>query len=287
MLKKTYSVVEGPPPPPTFEEYAVIASNEFLGLLDTDPSEAAVQDFLERNPCFVPGATHPGSHGPLHDALISQPKLPGLDERFPDFLWITKHSATLFPVLIEIERPGKKLFRADGVPTSEFTQARHQLTEWRAWFANPVNVLKFFEEYGVPDNWHRDHEIRARFILVMGRRDEFSNDPARQRNRAGLLPAPDEELMSYDRLTPQFTRRDSVTVRAKGAGRYHVNRIMPTLKHSPIDAERLRCFDGFEDAIRSEARISPERQRFLLERVPYWTSWANSRQGGIIGPESE
>ena len=256
VLQKTYSMAKGPPPL-SFEDYAATATAEFHGLLDSNPSEAAVQDFLERNPCFVPGAMYPGSHGPLHEVLIAQPQLPGLSERLPDFLWITKHSATVFPMLIEIERPDKKVFRADGVPTSDFTQARHQLTEWRAWFADPVNVLKFFAEYGVPDDWHRDHSIQARFILVMGRRAEFSNDPVRQRNRPGLMPAHDEELMSYDRLTPESALRYGVTVRAKGAGHYHVERVMPTLKHDPHWAGRLRYLDGFEEAIRSESRISP------------------------------
>jgi hypothetical protein len=286
MLGKTYKVAEGPPAP-SFEHYAATATDEFRSLIDSNPGEAAVQRFLERNPCFVPGATYPGSHGPLHDALISQPKLPGLSERLPDFLWITKHSSTLFPVLIEIERPGKRIFKANGVPSSEFTQARHQLTEWRAWFADPVNVLKFFAEYGVPDGWHRDHSLQVRFILVMGRRSEFSDDPVRQRNLAGLLPAHDEDLMSYDRLAPEPALCHGITVRAKGGGRYQVQQIMPTLKHDPMGAGRLLYIEGFDEAIRSEARMTPERRRFLSERVPYWTDWAKSPLRGIIGPDSE
>lgn len=43
-------------------------------------------------------------------AVISKPKLPGLSDRQPDFMWIATDSVALYPILIEIETPQKKWF---------------------------------------------------------------------------------------------------------------------------------------------------------------------------------
>src|SRR5690606_37232206 len=99
---------------------------EYAELLSREPDERAVQKFLEQNPSMVPGAWTPGAgsgHGPLYDALISQPPLHGFNARVPDFMWLSHNSSAWFPAMIEIERPDKLVYTAAEVPTSFFTQA--------------------------------------------------------------------------------------------------------------------------------------------------------------------
>lgn len=96
--------------------------------------EDKFQEFFEKNPGFIPGAFNmfgESGHGSLRLALISQPKIAGLFDRFADFMWLAKDSMNFNPIIVEIEAPNKKLFTKNGTPHSDFTKAKNQLTEWK------------------------------------------------------------------------------------------------------------------------------------------------------------
>ena len=115
------------PPHIAVDEYAISCTEKFSELLCSDPDESAVQEFLEKHPWLVPGHATlgtPSGHFPLHCSLITQPKLPGQHVRFPDFMWIAVHSGAWFPTLIEIERPGKKIYRKMATPLQIFRKLR-------------------------------------------------------------------------------------------------------------------------------------------------------------------
>ena len=271
----TYELEAGPPPMHE-EECRAAAEAELAELLASDPPEPEIQRLLERNPALVPGAWTPGrpsGHPPLHDALIVQPELPGLRSKFPDFMWIASHSGTWFPTLVEIERPGKQIFRSRGRLTSEFTEARNQLAQWRAWFDRPENVQKFIVEYGVPDRMARWRSMRLHMILVFGRREEFSEDAELSRQRSSLMPGADEELVSYDRLHFDEGLRDCISVRAKGDGAFEAVAIPRGFTLGPASASRLRRIRGIRQAIEA-SEIADDRREFLLRRVGYWREWA-------------
>src|SRR5262245_51730001 len=108
-LQRRFEIVKGPPAE-EFEAYAVRARLEYMGLLDQSADEPRMQSFFERNPCFVPGVRAVGAYSsafPAHSILISQPRLSGLRERRPDFMWLAVNSVACHPTLIEIERPTK------------------------------------------------------------------------------------------------------------------------------------------------------------------------------------
>jgi hypothetical protein len=133
-FQKTYQIARGPAAE-TFDAYAAKVSVDYAALLNADPDETIVQHFLEANPCLVPGMRSLDvlpSTFPNHALLISQPMLPGLSSKVPDFLWIAYNSVGIYPTFIEIERPGKVIFNADGSPSAKFTQASHQLVQWKA-----------------------------------------------------------------------------------------------------------------------------------------------------------
>jgi Domain of unknown function (DUF4263) len=280
---KTYELRPGPAPE-AFQSYADRVASEFAVLLDSRPNEPTVQGFLEQNPCLVPGLRSLGiypSAYPCYSMLISQPSLPGLRVRRPDFMWIAGTSVAVYPTLIEIESPIKRLFTARRSPTATFSQARHQLTQWKAWFTRPENVQKFISDYSVTKA-PAGEAFEPRFILIYGRRAEFENDPELKRERACLLDGEVESLTSYDRLTPDPMLANVITVRATGSGRFRAIAAPPTFTLGPIDADCLPHIDGLSEVLRTTTSIPVERRQFLLERLPYWENWAQEGRRGMI-----
>ncbi|MDB6108739.1 MAG: hypothetical protein JWR69_489 [Pedosphaera sp.] len=284
MLRKSYAIKGGPSAPET-EDYLELCRREWSSLLAADPEEKAIQSFLEQNPLLLPGAWTPGTrsgHYPLHCAVVSQPELPGIKSKRPDFMWISTHSSHWYPTLIEIERPSKRIFKSSGIPTAEFTQARNQLAQWRTWFSRPENVQKFIASYGIPDWMANERQMTLHMILVYGRRSEFEGNPELSLQRASLMSGSDEELMSLDRLLPDRDLRDAVTIRARDNGRYKAVCIPPLFRLSPGLAPRLLAIDGVDHALSATPLISEMRRQFLISRIPYWKEWARNGRGGVI-----
>lgn len=174
-----------------WETYTASASAELRLLLDSGAAEQAMQDWLERNPAFVPGAGGPpgyGHHGPLHGAVVTQPPLRGLGVRVPDFLCLTKTSGVLQPVLVEIEAPRKNWFTAAGRPTAELTEAQDQLREWREWLEIPANRQVFLDFYRVPARLRRALAFQPSYWLVYG------TAPVPRCRQAGLRAVPPQRF---------------------------------------------------------------------------------------------
>lgn len=275
-FQKTYEILAGPAPE-SFSAYERSITAAYATVLDSDPDEVTLQRFFERNPSMVPGMRSLGilpSAFPNHNLLISQPVLPALAARIPDFLWIAYTSVGIYPTALEIERPGKQIFTTAGIPTADFTQARHQLAQWRGWFAEPENQALFRREYGVVDAADGSNIMEPKFILLYGRRAELEERKDLRRERALLLEGDVESLVSYDRLHPDPALANAITVKPTGHGRFRAVTIPPTFTLGPRDAARLLIIDGLDEVIENSAEIPPERRSFLLGRLPYWTRWA-------------
>ncbi len=277
----SYTLRTDAPPPVAWTSYAESARDSLGRLLESESDERPIQDFLERNPCFVPGAWTrrvKSGHYPLHCALITQPRLVGLDGRQPDFMWIATHSQTWYPTLIEIERPDKALFTKQGSPTAEFTQARHQFAEWGSWLNTAANLQKFAVEYGIPDIYARYKTFQPHFVLIDGRRREVEDRPDLSKQLSDLLPGPDEELVSHDWLSPDVELSQAITVKATAPGQYEALHVLPTLTLSPLLADRLLSVTAMEDAIADCWQMPPERREFLVSRLEYWREWARQEE---------
>lgn len=282
-FEKTYEIEKGPSAY-DIDRYVLEKNEEFLELLSSATLETELQKFFESNPSCIPGAWTPGTksgHAPLHCALITQPELRGLSTKFPDFMWIATHSTGWYPTLIEIENPNKKIFKNNGVPTADFTQARNQLEQWRTWFNSPSNVQLFMEMYQIPDYMRNQRQMKLYMILVYGRRDEFSQNPSQSKDRMSFT-TPDLELMSYDRLSCDRELSDAITIRLNRFSSYEAVSIPPTFKLGPIFSERLVCIHGIDKAIEKNADIPSSRKRFLLDRLPYWIEWETTDERGIV-----
>ena len=273
----SYTLRTDAPPPVAWASYAESASDALGRLLESEPDERRIQEFLERNPCFVPGAWTPGvksGHYPLHCALITQPRLVGLDGRQPDFMWLATHSETWYPTLIEIEGPDKALFTKKGSPTAGFTQARHQLAQWASWLNTAANLQKFAVDCGIQDIYTRYKTLQPHFVLTYGRHREVEDRPDLSKELSGLLPGPNEDLVSYDRLSPDADLSQAITVKATAPGQYEALHVLPTLTLGPLLADRLLSVTAMEDAIAGCWQMPPERREFLVSRLEYWREWA-------------
>lgn len=276
----TYELIENPPPAMSWDEYEQTTLREWNALI-SGPSatdEAAIHRFLELNPSMVPGAySFPLSgHGPIYSGVFSKPPLNGVGMRVPDFMWLATATDIIFPMFIEIETPAKRWFTANGQPRAEFTQARNQLVGWKQWFNRPANRLVFFETYGIQGRVH-NFEIQPQFVLVYGRRQEFDERPELRGTRAQQR-GDDEYHVSFDHLVPDHNARNFLTLRKAGNDTAAIV-FPPTVRLGPgIATTWLEVGNRIEAAL-AEERISPERRRFLADRIPYWDAWA--RRGDI------
>lgn len=191
-----------------FETYSKNATEHFENLLNNyGDDEKIFQNFFERNVSFMPGAhsafgQNMSGHDPIHNCLISQPKIRGLNTRLPDFMWLSYDSSVFSPVLIEIEAPNKKCFNKDGSPTEKFTKAKNQLDEWCAHLSKAENQLNFYEDFDI-DKDTRRLIFEPFYLLIYGRRKEFEGNELLTRKRRTLLDRSRQQiLMSFDRLCP-------------------------------------------------------------------------------------
>jgi hypothetical protein len=208
--------VAATPPPWSWDEYATWLEREWSALLADAQGEGPIHRFLEQHPCLLPGGegtgeSFGGHHGGWRDTVISKPSLRGLVTREPDFMWLTRNSAEMIPVLIEIESPTKPWFTGKGQPSARFTQALNQLAEWKQILDSEAGRLLFDQMYDLPQSWRDSHRLVLRLLLVYGRRAETEIQPAANQRR-GILRGEHVDTMTFDRLRPIADLQNAVTV---------------------------------------------------------------------------
>lgn len=261
-----------------WNEYVGEVTRQWKELLDREPEEREVQQFLELHPSMVPGGSGEvgpgGHHGSELSAVFRLPELKGLGPNyFPDFMWVTRSSALITPILIEIEKPSKKWFRKDGRPTAEFTHAHDQLTEWRSWFARPGNLETFRQTYLFSDSF-RSRPLVPQYVLVYGRASEFEpcgphSDPETLRHKRDLQRHADESFISFDSLRPRYDSAATLTatMTAHGPRAFALSPLYGTSSNSGKDAMIL---GSLHEALERSAMLSPERKVYLAQRWDHW-----------------
>ena len=277
-------MIENPPQPMGWDEYEQRLSQGWNYLLDSDPSEKEVQAFLEKHPCLIPGASKmsglKSGHYSFPNAVISQPRLQGIEVRQPDFMCLSTNSLEFEPVLIEIERPGKRWFNSSGDPSADFTQAHNQLAQWKAWFGHEANRLVFYDSFGIPA-YLRQRKLKIAYVLIYGRRSEYEGNESLNRVRAELARE-GEYLMSYNRLNPISDGRNLFTVKKTNCG-YKAIAYPPTYVLGPNFAKLYSMITDKNEALDVSEWMSQERVEFLKSRFPYWEEWGQKVRDNIIG----
>jgi hypothetical protein len=176
--------------------------------LSRNPSERAVQAFLERHPVLLPGLwdLH---NGPLHDVVVT--KLPLGPDYKTDFAFITRHSMSLQFTFVELEAPSKRIFNKDGSFSQEFNQAQQQIVDWVRWAEDHVNDLldmfaRMFATYSVTED---RKSVRA--YLLYGRRAEVETSRRHKERWQAVALSSDHRInvMTYDRLRASLLADDT------------------------------------------------------------------------------
>jgi hypothetical protein len=283
VLGVSYKIATSPVQPMAWDDYVATMESEWNALLsNSSVGERHFQEFFERHPCYLPQINNffdgRGGHGPYPSAVITQPVLPGYSRKIPDFLWITRDSATVYAVLIEIEDPKKSWATSAGQSSAEFTQATNQIADWKAWFNDPLNVAQFRELYRIPTDWVRNRAFEQRYVLIFGRRGDPSLTEAFNKKRKHL-ERENECHMTYDRLRPQRDLSWCLCAKLDGEG-YRAVSIPPTLELGPMLADNWKLIRDKEAAVHANKYLCEKRKDFLATRWSYWDKWANNG-GGI------
>ncbi|MGW7057758.1 Shedu anti-phage system protein SduA domain-containing protein [Streptomyces sp. NPDC054904] len=252
---------------------------DWRGLLAQDPEEDAVQSFLELHPAMVPGGSGDvgpgGHHGSDMEAVFRRPKLIGGGRTFePDFMWVTRSSGLVTPILIEIEKPTKRWFRKDGRPTGEFTEARDQLNDWRSWFAREGNQAHFRDTFLFLCDKYRDRPLEPQFLLIYGRESEFEiggrhMNPEELRYKRDQQRARDESFMTFDALRPRYDHGNSMTLTMTAHGP-EVHAFSPVYGTSAFVGEGALVLGDPVPALSRSAMMSDERRAYLAQRWAHW-----------------
>lgn len=248
------------PAPPDVDTYNELLMARWRALLESPQSkvESLLHSFLEQHPSLLPGSHSvdgDSGHSPFPMSVISKPKLPGMSDREPDFMWIATDSDSLYPILIEIETPHKRWFYGDRAEIhSDFTHAQGQLAEWRAWFNRGNNRAAFMDYYEIP-RYLAQRRLAPRFVLIYGRRADYQSSQRRQEKR-GELARQDERLMSFDRLTPAKHGALYLCVRKRQDG-YTVVAVPPclTLFNQGDEYSQIAGWDQVLDSCRDMADV--------------------------------
>ena len=261
------SPTAGPPDPAPYVE-ALEADWQSVVQSDLFEVEANAQTYLERHPCLLPGSSGTSmrsGHAPWPGAVISQPQLPGLSELRPDFMWIATDSAFLVPVCIEIERPDKQWFTKSGTQHSHLTQARSQVEQWQAWFADPVNQQVFIRTFKVPPQL-ADRRLNPRYVIVHGRSSEFSHRRD-LRDRRAVLSKGDTQIVPFDSLRPDSHALDWGTVRLSPEGTYKATNVPASFAWHDSAAAAAQSVDGWREAIQASPDLSAARKDNLISSL--------------------
>lgn len=266
------------PQPIAWDAYVEWLLPRWRELLSSDPPESAVQKFLESHPVLLPGGLGDvgpgGHHGPELDGVFREPPLEGLARnKRPDFMWITRSTALITPICIEIEKPGKMWFTQAGRPTADLTQALDQLTDWKAWFSEPENQLIFLKTY-LRDEYE-DRQLLPQYVLIYGRASEFEvsgphQRPDRLKKKRDFMRREHEHFMTFDSLRPKrdFSNFATLSMTADGPALYAVP---PSFTTGPLTLEIAGAVRrNPRAAIDKTSMWDDARKAHVLERWLYW-----------------
>lgn len=259
---------------------------EWYSLLSGEPEEEEVQHFLELHPSMIPGGSGDvgpgGHHGSDVGGVFRRPRLGGEGRTFePDFMWVTRSSSLITPILIEIEKPAKRWFRKDGRPTSQFTEAHDQLNDWRAWFAREGNKSIFRQTFLLLKEKWEDRPLDPQFLLIYGRESEFQfggghENPRALRYKRDQQRGESESFMTFDSLRPRFDHSDSMTLTMTALGP-KIHAFSPVFGTGPQIGEAACLLGDPSEALGRSVMMSSARREYLAKRWSYWQQYEQGK----------
>lgn len=149
--------------------------DEYAAILGTDPVEEVLQEFLAKNPALL---------SPTHKRVWL--KVP-FGDKVSDFVF---HDANGDYLLVEIERPSKKLFTKRGDTSSHLSHAQNQITDWKRYIEDNLKTVQV--ELGL-----EGISPNPKSLIVMGR---SSAVPEKGSRKLVTMRSdnPRQNIMTYD-----------------------------------------------------------------------------------------
>ena len=149
--------------------------DEYKILLDSDPQEEVLQEFLRKNPAFL---------SPTH--MRFWPKV-AFGDKVSDFVFQEADGDYL---LVEIERPSKKLFLKNGDTSRWLNHAQNQITDWKRYIQDNLKTVQAeLRLEGISPN--------PKSLIVMGRSSTVS-EKGRRKLVTIRSDNPRQSIMTYD-----------------------------------------------------------------------------------------
>ena len=193
-----------------------------------------------------------------------------------DFFFISKSSAAWNLVCVEIEKPSSRYFKDNSEEFhSDFTAATMQINTLRAWARNQSNIEHLLKETLDPifiPHSMRGNPVRAKFILVLGRSQEYKSQ--RRRNLITEWQQSDLEVLSFDSLLNGYDSNEGVYLASRSNSRVHIlsDEFVSDAPLDSIEPDQLEISQKLYDATlanRSKWRSRQFGGGYILdERLP-------------------
>jgi len=171
--------------------------NEYLSLLDQECVEQEYQLFLEKHTKFIP-RNFVQNHGVHFDLVLRKLKISS--DMVTDFVILSKSSISWNYILIEIEKPQSKFFKAGTFePHADFMKGVTQIKSWKSWFNQAENKSHFEKQLEFIKKPVWAAPVSIKYVLVTGRRKEYADN----KDRISTIHSYEEEdfkIMSFDSL---------------------------------------------------------------------------------------
>ncbi|HEV2805976.1 MAG TPA: Shedu immune nuclease family protein [Chthoniobacterales bacterium] len=186
---------------------------KFQRLLNARGKEQVLQKYLENHPRLIP-QEFVQNHG-VHFSVILR-KLELAENYATDFFYLSKSSGDWNAVFVELEKPQSRFFNLKKPDAfhKDFHTALEQLNKWRAWTKTNGNMRHLLAETLEPI-WQpkpmRHNPVYPKYVLVMGRRSEYSSDDKRGK-LIHSVEADDFKILSFDSLIDGYASNEDVYV---------------------------------------------------------------------------
>jgi Shedu protein SduA, C-terminal len=175
--------------PDDLDKSKVAVVKRFESLLDTEPNERQVLDFVKNyNAYFMVGSIPNAEFNFGHQKLFLFPEFQLGTSHVADYVLVGRSSDGYEFVLVELESPTGSIVLRDGNFGDAIRKGLNQTRDWAEWLeSNFGNLREVFNkskspEHELPEEFVSYDKTRIHFVVVAGRRHDF-NDRTRRRAR--------------------------------------------------------------------------------------------------------
>lgn len=186
-----------------------IVETKFKKLLNSNPSERSILDFINKNKYYniIASIFHSGFTFGHHDRyLFKEFEFPSTYKA--DYLLVGKNSYGYHFIFIELENPTGSITTKDGHFGLTIRKGIKQVENWDKWIEGNFNSLTLvFEKLKsnlveLPKEFRILNKTRINYVVVCGRREDFNETTYEEKMR--LMRNRNITLFHYDNLLDSY-----------------------------------------------------------------------------------